>query len=996
MKEKQRGRTARDRKGQIAPQTPKSETKSQHEASRLKPQGRREADRFRSSNAKIHVCTYNTRTLRTEDDTNRLVEELGNIKWHVVGLCETKRRGEGLRELSGGSWMYEAGKTEESPNAKGLALLINKNFTDYVENFEKHSDRIISCKIKLHGKTSLQIIQVYAPTCDHDSETVELFYEELEKAIDRKACSHHIVMGDFNAKIGVRNTNDKMKCTGPFGTGNRNERGERLLDFAEENNLVVTNSLFFKAANRYWTWEAPGGVTKNQIDFILSSDRKIVQNCEVITKVDIGSDHRMVRARVEIDKKLMRLKRIQRQKPCRLDLRVLEKLVTPFRIELKNRFDTLKDEEPSIEKMNTVLRETMDTIQNQTQKSTNKKSIEDTEIENLDKKRKELRQKTNKTLKDKVEYAELNKLVKKKRRTRARRKRKELILETLEARKGPRQINKHRNKQMIMSMRKESGEITTNREEILKICANFYKSLYTQTVPTPESTMKSSPDTEEIPEFTEEEVERAIKRMKRHKAQGVDGITSDIIKLGGPMVLTYLTNIFNNILRTKQIPDSWHEAKIVILFKKGDPKDIKNYRPISLLSHSYKIFTRLLQARIERTLDENQPREQAGFRKGYSTTDHLQALNQIIEKSNEYNLPLCIGFIDYEKAFDTVEHFAIFEALRKTNVNETYINILQNIYNQATARVHLDKLVSTEFQIHRGVRQGDPLSPKLFTAVMEEVFKKAEISGGVNVDGENLSNLRFADDVALLNETSKQMEKHMNNLNSESMKVGLKIHKGKTTYMTNYADNEDILIGQQKIEKVTEFKYLGQTTHLKDTTKEEIYARIRAGWSCFGKNKEILQDKQLPISLKKQVMDQCILPTMTYGCQTWSLNKQMTNKLRTAQRAMERKMLDLKLKDKIPCAEIRKRTKIIDIIEYTLKQKWKWAGHIARLKDNRWTRRCTEWQPRRGKRSRGRPSRRWQDDITEKEGTTWIRKATDRQRWKTLMEGYILQWMDKA
>ena len=141
---------------------------------------------------------------------------------------------------------------------------------------------------------------------------------------------------------------------------------------------------------------------------------------------------------------------------------------------------------------------------------------------------------------------------------------------------------------------------------------------------------------------------------------------------------------------------------------------------------------------------------------------------------------------------------------------------------------------------------------------------------------------------------------------------------------------------------------------------------------------------------------QCILPTMTYGCQTWSLNKQMTNKLRTAQRAMERKMLDLKLKDKIPCAEIRKRTKIIDIIEYTLKQKWKWAGHIARLKDNRWTRRCTEWQPRRGKRSRGRPSRRWQDDIAEKEGTTWIRKATDRRRCKTLMEGYILQWMDKA
>ena len=158
----------------------------------LKLQGRREADKFNSSNAKIHVCTYNTRILRTDDDTSRLVEELGNIKWHVVGLCETKRRGKGLKKFRGGggggkgSWMYEAGKTEETPNAKGLALLMNKNFTDYVEKFEKHSDRIISCKIKISGKTSLQIIEVYAPTCDHDNETVELFHEELEKAMDRQ------------------------------------------------------------------------------------------------------------------------------------------------------------------------------------------------------------------------------------------------------------------------------------------------------------------------------------------------------------------------------------------------------------------------------------------------------------------------------------------------------------------------------------------------------------------------------------------------------------------------------------------------------------------------------------------------------------------------------------------------------------------------------------------------------------------------------------------
>ena len=104
---------------------------------------------------------------------------------------------------------------------------------------------------------------------------------------------------------------------------------------------------------------------------------------------------------------------------------------------------------------------------------------------------------------------------------------------------------------------------------------------------------------------------------------------------------------------------------------------------------------------------------------------------------------------------------------------------------------------------------------------MEEIFKKADISEGINVDGENLRNLRFADDVALFNEKAKQMEKYLNSLNSESLKVGLKIHTGKTKNMTNHADSEEMLIDQKNIEKVTEFKYLRQTTHLTDTTKAE-------------------------------------------------------------------------------------------------------------------------------------------------------------------------------
>ncbi|GFN77359.1 endonuclease-reverse transcriptase [Plakobranchus ocellatus] len=235
----------------------------------------------------------------------------------------------------------------------------------------------------------------------------------------------------------------------------------------------------------------------------------------------------------------------------------------------------------------------------------------------------------------------------------------------------------------------------------------------------------------------------------------------------------------------------------------------------------------------------------------------------------------------------------------------------------------------------------------------------------------------------------------MNVLINISLESGLKMHKGKTKYMNNFESHKDIIIDKEKIEKVESYKYLGQTTYLKDTTKEEITCRIRAGWSCFGRNREIFLDDKMPISLKRQVYDQCVLLTMTYGCQTWSLTKATTQKLRVAQRAMERKIVGIKLTDRVKCSEIRKRTQIQDIVDFVAKQKWKWAGHVARLKDNRWTLRVTEWQPRNGKRSRGRQARIWRDDIVKMKGNTWSRDARDRDEWRRDAEGYILQWMDR-
>ena len=207
-------------------------------------------------------------------------------------------------------------------------------------------------------------------------------------------------------------------------------------------------------------------------------------------------------------------------------------------------------------------------------------------------------------------------------------------------------------------------------------------------------------------------------------------------------------------------------------------------------------------------MDQNQPRDQAGFRRKFSTIDNIYTLNQFIEKANEYNLHLCVGFIDYEKAFDSVEHFAIFEALRKININETYVQILENIYRKATASMHIDDLVSENFQIKRGDRQGDPISPKLFSTAIETIFQTVDLDKGINIDGETLTNLRFADDIALTTNNMTEMEEQLNRLNKKSKNIGLKMHKGKTKYMTNFQNDQEIHIESEKIEEVTNYKYL--------------------------------------------------------------------------------------------------------------------------------------------------------------------------------------------
>ena len=148
----------------------------------------------------------------------------------------------------------------------------------------------------------------------------------------------------------------------------------------------------------------------------------------------------------------------------------------------------------------------------------------------------------------------------------------------------------------------------------------------------------------------------------------------------------------------------------------------------------------------------------------------------------------------------------------------------------------------------------------------------------------------------------------------------------------------------------------------------------------------------IPQCLKTKVFNQCVLPVMSYGTETWSYTIGLISKLKVAQRAMERAMLGVSLRDRIRNEEIRRRTKVTDIAHRISKLKWQWAGHIARRADGRWGRKVLEWRPRTSKRSVGRPPTRWTDDLMKVAGRRWMQVASNRYLWRSKGEAYVQQW----
>ncbi|KAJ8705403.1 hypothetical protein PYW07_011230 [Mythimna separata] len=879
----------------------------------------------------------------------------------------------------------------QTPGLYGVGFIVNKRHKRNIISFKGLSERVALLELIINN-IETTIIQCYAPTTTASDEDIELFYSTVNNAL-KVSQKNIIVIGDFNAKIGQPNQDENVIMKS-HGYGSRNNRGNRFIQFARENKFSILNTFFKKKNSKRWTWKSPDGKVKNEVDYILTNHPKYVHNIEVIN-VQYPSDHRLVRATFKLQNQRKNRKSYENNTNSPLKN---EKEVKTYIESVHEAFENsfTWQQRHTVQELHDII---VVVIENSLKKAhdcsknTNIPSVLSDKTKKLISRRQFLQKTKPKTRSMKNELKALYKLISKYIRHDYNSHRKKTIekyvLQSGSLKRAHKELRQH--KTWIEGL-KTSNKITCNRNEILQVATKFYKTLYScEQGREPDSALtlskEISPDIEDIEEA---EVLKGIARLKSEKSPGPDQIPNEALKLGALYLVNPLTLLFNLVLKTATTPKQWTESNIILLYKKGDPNDINNYRPISLLSSIYKLFSSILEKRIRGTLEKHQPIEQAGFRRGFSTVDHIHCIEMIIDKYQEFKRPLYIGFIDYRKAFDTLDHQSIWKSLESQNIEAKYLKVLQYLYKNCNSKIRLET-TGPSIPIRRGVRQGDPISPTIFIAVLQQVIGQLQWERvGLNINNKFISHLRFADDIVLLSESKTELQSMLNDLHTASQQVGLEINRSKTNVMTNYSKSP-VYLNNEALEYVDTYIYLGKQLSFQNKRNEqEIERRVSNAWKRFWSLKEIMKS-DMPMKIKQKIMDTCILPTLTYASQTWKFTYQAKAKIRTCQRGMERSMLKIKRIQKISHNIIRKKTQVTDALIQCKKLKWRWAGHIARLSDNRWTARITSWRGPSGTRKRGRPAARWSDDIIQVAGKQWMETAKNRDTWKSLEEAFTFE-----
>jgi len=941
----------------------------------------------------LKIGTWNVRTMNTKGKLENVKEEMRRNGLNVLGISEVRWKENGDFSSDGFRVVYSGGKDR----LRGVAIVLDSKTAKRVIEVDQISDRVIVVKLQAEP-VDIVLVQVYMPTTDHEDEEIEMIYEQLDKILSKqKGTDYVVVMGDMNAVVGEGR--DGMEV-GKFGLGKRNDRGERVVEFCKRNKLMITNTWFEQEKRRRYTWKKPGDTGRYQIDYIMVKHRyrNSVKSSWSYPGADVDSDHNLVAMRVQV--RLKRIKKGKRQRKWDVDkLRtnedafrksVEESVKCEPGATVQERWKRLKE---------TVVESAVTHIGYKSGRVAKKPWITSEMMNKMEERRK---WKSINTQYGKKKYRQLNNELRRE-TEKAKEKWWEKECKELEELDGRgrsdlvyAKVNKLSTKSKSSgrgtAIRDDTGKLLTEPEQIRKRWKEYIELLYDKDgKPMPEDMGIESEDNvhEDCkgPNLLESEIMAAVKEMKKDKAVGEDNINAEFWKVLGEKGTKELVELCKEMYVQGVWPEDFTKVIMIPLQKKANAVECGDHRTISLISHASKILLKVLTRRIEAKTRDFIGRNQFGFRRGCGTRDAIGVMRVLCERSMEFGNDVYICFVDFEKAFDRVNWVKMMEVLKSLNVDWRDRRMISQLYMKQEAVIRIADGDSEPGIIGRGVRQGCPLSPLLFLIYAEMMMVEAleGVEEGIRVGGELISDVRFADDQGMIASSESELQRLMDRLYVSANKFDMKINVKKTKSMVVSRKGEgtvSITVDGKRVEQVKRFKYLGSLISEDGRCIEEVKQRIGMAKDAFNKRRELLT-KSMSKGLKKRMIKTLVWPVALYGSETWTMTKEVRDKLEAFEMWLWRRMekiswKDLKTNDEV-LHLVEEERNIVITIE---KRKKNWIGHIVR--GNSLLKLVLEGRME-GKRPRGRQRIGMIDELKEGSYVSMKRRAEDRQKWRVWM-----------
>ena len=512
--------------------------------------------------------------------------------------------------------------------------------------------------------------------------------------------------------------------------------------------------------------------------------------------------------------------------------------------------------------------------------------------------------------------------------------------------------------------------------------------------------------------ITLEMITKAISKMASGKAAGPSGIVAEMLKPVGEAGAVEVRDLIEDIISEGCIPTDWQESFIVNLYKgKGDALNRGNYRGLKLIEQVMKVLERVVEGLIRQRVEIDEM--QCGFMSGRGTTDAIFIVRQLQEKHFAANKPLYIAFVDLEKAFDRVPRDVIWWAMRKLGTDEWLVRLVQSMYKDVRSRVRVGDGYSEEFGVGVGVHQGSVLSPLLFIIVLEALSR--EFRTGCPWE------LLYADDLMISAESMEELLVKVQIWKTEMEKKGLRVNMGKTKIMesginldvrkksgkypcgvyqsgvgssnaifcggckrwvhkkcsgikgplrpdpdgTARAIDErevsEVEVGNEKLEVVPEFCYLGDMLSAGGGCELAAITRCKCAWGKFRQLLPLLTNRHLPLLTRGKVYSSCVRSVMLHAAETWAMKVDTLNRLRRNDHAMIRWICNVRAKDEVSSDSLLTKLGIQDLDVVLRTSRMRWFGHVER--STGWIAEVCKLNVVAQKRS-GRPKKSW-DEVLE-------------------------------